>query len=850
MKKLMRSILSMAAIMTLSFAAIAQTTVKGVVVDGESGESLPGASIVVPGTTAGTVSGFDGSFAFQLPDGASKIVVSFVGFLDKEIALSGAQDLGKIKLESDAVGLNEVSVMASIVTDRQTPVSVSTVSTDVIENKLGTQEFPEILKSTPSIYTSKEGGGFGDATVYVRGFDSNNVGVLINGIPVNDMESGKVYWSNWAGLSDVTRTMQVQRGLGASKLGLSSVGGTINVLLKSSDAKKGGVVKTSVANDGRKKQLFSVSTGLMDNGWAVTLLGSHTYGSMWAKGTEFDAWAYYANISKKINEKHSLAFMITGAPQWHNQRGNKHTIQQYRDHKDEFKYNSDYGIRDGKEYGGAYGYNYYHKPQAQLNHYWNIDDKTNLTTSLYASIGSGGGRRIDGDQKKWLGVDRYSGADYDETMRTGDGLLDFDGAAARNATYVAEGSQAIIGNSVNNHTWVGLLSTMTKNIDNLKLTAGFDGRYYKGEHYKEVDDLLGGKFFLDDSNDNRDPNTKLKKDDKYSYYNDGKVLYTGLFGQGEYVADNYSAFLSAAISRKAYKRIDYFNYLPGEQESDWEDFFPWNVKAGFNYKINSIHNVFVNGGYVQRTPYFSNVFLNYTNEVNEDVKYEKIITAELGYGYTTKNFDAKVTAYYTNWIDKGLVMSLQGQTANISGLNQLHKGIEIEANYKPSKKLSVRGMISIGDWTYEDDVNFNLYDDNNVLIDEFNAYISDVHVGNSAQLTGALEVSYEVLPKLRVGVDYLYNGKHYADFDPTNRTNGAEDRVDSWEMPDVNLIDMSFNYKFKIGNLDASLNGKVNNLFNVEYVSKADDGNQHNAASALVWYGYGTTWSTGLKVKF
>ncbi len=840
----------MAAIMTLSFAAIAQTTVKGVVVDGESGESLPGASIVVPGTTAGTVSGFDGSFAFQLPDGASKIVVSFVGFLDKEIALSGAQDLGKIKLESDAVGLNEVSVMASIVTDRQTPVSVSTVSTDVIENKLGTQEFPEILKSTPSIYTSKEGGGFGDATVYVRGFDSNNVGVLINGIPVNDMESGKVYWSNWAGLSDVTRTMQVQRGLGASKLGLSSVGGTINVLLKSSDAKKGGVVKTSVANDGRKKQLFSVSTGLMDNGWAVTLLGSHTYGSMWAKGTEFDAWAYYANISKKINEKHSLAFMITGAPQWHNQRGNKHTIQQYRDHKDEFKYNSDYGIRDGKEYGGAYGYNYYHKPQAQLNHYWNIDDKTNLTTSLYASIGSGGGRRIDGDQKKWLGVDRYSGADYDETMRTGDGLLDFDGAAARNATYVAEGSQAIIGNSVNNHTWVGLLSTMTKNIDNLKLTAGFDGRYYKGEHYKEVDDLLGGKFFLDDSNDNRDPNTKLKKDDKYSYYNDGKVLYTGLFGQGEYVADNYSAFLSAAISRKAYKRIDYFNYLPGEQESDWEDFFPWNVKAGFNYKINSIHNVFVNGGYVQRTPYFSNVFLNYTNEVNEDVKYEKIITAELGYGYTTKNFDAKVTAYYTNWIDKGLVMSLQGQTANISGLNQLHKGIEIEANYKPSKKLSVRGMISIGDWTYEDDVNFNLYDDNNVLIDEFNAYISDVHVGNSAQLTGALEVSYEVLPKLRVGVDYLYNGKHYADFDPTNRTNGAEDRVDSWEMPDVNLIDMSFNYKFKIGNLDASLNGKVNNLFNVEYVSKADDGNQHNAASALVWYGYGTTWSTGLKVKF
>lgn len=841
----------MAAIMVLSIAAIAQTTVKGVVVDGSTNESLPGASVVVAGTTSGTVTGFDGSFVLELPQGATELVVSFVGFLDKEIKLNGSQDLGSIKLESDAIGLNEVSIMASIVTDRQTPIAVSTISSDMIENKLGSQEFPEILKSTPSVYTSKEGGGFGDASVYVRGFDSNNVGVLINGIPVNDMESGKVYWSNWAGLSDVTRTMQIQRGLGASKLGLSSVGGTINVLLKSSDAKKGGVAKVSVANSGYKKQLFSVSTGMMDNGWAVTLLGSHTYGNMWAKGTEFDAWSYYANVSKKINEKHSLAFMITGAPQWHNQRGNKHTMQQYRDHKDEFRYNSDYGIREGEQYGGGYGYNYYHKPQAQLNHYWKMDEETSLTTSLYASIGSGGGRRVDGDQKKWLSIDRNTGADYEDvTMRTGDGLLDFDGVAALNSTYDIEGSQAIIGNSVNNHTWAGVLSTMTKNINSLKLTAGFDGRYYKGEHYKEVDDLLGGAFYLDDTNDNRDSNTKLKKDDKYSYYNDGKVLYTGLFGQAEYVDDSYSAFLSAALSRKSYKRVDYFQKAPGDQETDWEHFFPWNVKAGFNYKLNSIHNVFVNGGYVQRTPYFSNVFLNYTNEVNEDVKYEKIVTAEIGYGYTATNFDIKLTAYYTNWKDKGLVMSLQDETANISGLNQVHKGIEFEVNYKPSKKLSISGMLSIGDWTYEDDVYFALFDENNVLKDEFNAYIEDVHVGNSAQITGAASISYEVLPKLRMSVDYLYNGKHFAEFDPTNRTNGVEDRVDSWEMPDVNLVDLNLNYKFKIGNLDASLNGKVNNLFGVEYVSKADDGMQHNATSALVWYGSGTTWSTGLTVKF
>ncbi|RUT78353.1 TonB-dependent receptor [Ancylomarina longa] len=850
MKKAMRSILSLAAIMMLSIATIAQTTVKGVVVDGSTNESLPGASIVVPGTTIGTVSGFDGSFTLQLPEGTSKVLVSFVGFLDKEIALKGAQDLGTIKLESDAVGLKEVSVMASVVTDRQTPISVSTISPEIIQEKLGTQEYPEILKTTPSIYTSKEGGGFGDATVYVRGFDSNNVGVLINGVPVNDMENGKVYWSNWAGLSDVTRTMQVQRGLGASKLGLSSVGGTINILTNSTDAKKGGVIKTGVANSGYRKDLISLSTGMLDNGWAVSLLGSHTYGNGYVKGTDFDAWSYFANVSKKINDKHTLAFMITGAPQWHNQRGNKHTIQQYRNNKDKYKFNSDYGIREGKMYGGGYGYNYYHKPQAQLNDYWKIDDETNLTTSWYGSIGTGGGRRVSGNKANWLGVNNKTGEDYAETMRTANGLLDFDGVAELNKANVVDGSQAVIGNSVNNHVWTGLLSTLTKNFDKMKLTAGFDGRYYKGEHYREVEDLLGGSFFLDGANINRDANTKLKKGDKYSYHNDGKVMYTGLFSQMEYVDDNYSAFISGALARKSYKRVDYFQYTPGNQATDWQHFYPWNVKAGFNYKINSVHHVFVNGGYVQRTPYFTNVFLNYKNDINDKVKYEKIITAEIGYGYTSPNFKATVTAYRTNWKDRGLVMSLQGQTANIGGLNQLHQGIEVEASYNPTRKLRVNGMFSYGDWKYQDDVNFSLYDDANVKIGDYSAFIKDVHVGNSAQLTGSVSVSYEVLPKLRVGADYVYYGNNYSDFDPTNRTNGAEDRVDAWEIPEVGIMDMNFNYRFKIAGLKASIYGNVYNLFDVSYVSKSADGAGHDAASALVYYGFGTTWSTGLKIKF
>ena len=114
--------------------------------------------------------------------------------------------------------------VADIAKDRKTPVAVSTIKEGAIVEKLGNQEFPEVLNSTPSVYATKAGGGFGDSKINIRGFQNENIAVMVNGMPVNDMENGKVYWSNWAGLSDVTSAMQVQRGLGASKLAIASVG--------------------------------------------------------------------------------------------------------------------------------------------------------------------------------------------------------------------------------------------------------------------------------------------------------------------------------------------------------------------------------------------------------------------------------------------------------------------------------------------------------------------------------------------------------------------------------------------------------------------------------------------------
>jgi outer membrane cobalamin receptor len=846
--KILKSKILILALMLVSFASFSQTNVKGILVDSQNGEVLIGATVVVEGTSIGTATALDGSFSITVPSGKQKLILSYIGYVEftKEItSIQGEEmDLGKIVLEPSSIGLEEVRVVSSFARDRETPVAVSTIKPHTIQEKLGTQEYPEILKSTPSVYVTKQGGGYGDSRINLRGFDSNNIGVLINGVPVNGQENGKVYWSNWAGLSDVTQTMQVQRGLGASKLAISSVGGTINILTKTTDVKKGGNVFYGIGNDGYQKQSFMLSTGLLDNGWAITMSGAHTYGDGYATATNFDGWSYFLNVSKRINDNQSISFTAFGAPQWHNQRSSWHYIEDYRNSEDGIKFNSDYGIRNGEIFNTAYAYNYYHKPQISLNHFWNINEKTSLSTAAYASLAKGGGRRTHGNSGL-VTMEYGTGRPGDETLLTAEGLIDWDAAEELNAAAL-NGSEVVIANGINEHDWYGILSTLNTELFGVEITGGLDGRWYRGYHAYEIDDLLGGAYYLNSSDKNRDPNELLSKGDyiNYHYYSD--LAWLGLFLQGEYKTDKYSAFVSGSLSDQMYRRTDLF-LLPEDQQTDWESFIDWAAKGGANYNINENHNVFVNGGYFTRAPYFEFVFPDRKNDFNEDVKHERVLSTELGYGYRTSWIKADLTLYRTVWLDKALTRSLGGgDIANLSGMDATHMGIEFTATIKPIEKLDIRIMGSMGDWRWNSSVNTSVINDLGE-VNQITINLEDVHVGNSAQTTAALGIDYEVLPKFKIGVDYNYFDNLFANFD----IEAKEESTDSWKMPSYQLIDFSARYNFKIGTLNTTLIGNVNNILDTEYIADAkDDGTFHNAENALVYYGFGRTMSLSLKVNF
>ena len=845
---------------------IAQSTVSGIVLEAGTNLTLPGANVVEKGTTNGVVTDFDGNFTINTKASSGDIVVSYIGYNSKTISFSGNTDLGKIVLTSSQFGLEEIQIIASVAVDRKTPVAVSTIKSADIELKLGTQEFPEILKSTPGVYATKAGGGYGDGRINLRGFNSENVAVMINGIPVNDMENGRVFWSNWAGLGDVTSTMQVQRGLGASKLAVPSIGGTINIITKTTDVEAGGSVFTTIANDGYEKFGLTYSTGLMENGFAATVSAAKTVGDGYVDGTEFTGVSYFVNISKEINDNHKLAFSAFGSKQRHGQRQNRQLIETYRNSESGRKFNADWGYKNGQvTYQED---NFYNKPQISLNHYWTLNEKTSINSSAYVSFGSGGGGGT-------RGVNKFTfNADGSSEYRTGlFGPLDFDKISDENEALGANGSETILRASRNDHNWYGLLSTLKTDLsDDLVLLAGIDYRSYKGIHFQEVTDLLGGQYFLDDNNENNRNNAALVGE-KINYFNDGKVGWLGFFGQLEYdVNEKFNTFVSLAASNTSYQRIDYFNYLDSDpiQETDKLNFFGFSAKAGANYRIDENHNVFANIGYFEKAANFNSVFPRFNNvDVNSDAENQKITSYELGYGFRGDKLSANVNLYRTSWNDRTETARFQQPDgtqgfANILGVDALHQGIEIDFVYRATDKLSLTGMASLGDWKWTNNVeNVLIFNEEQQQVgDPFNLHISGLKVSDAAQTTMALGLNYKLSSKTRLIVDYNYYADIYADFDPSDRglpSNLTQAEIDAilatdasqaWEMPAYGLFDIALSHGFKFGSFDATLTGRMNNVFDTEYISDAQDGSGSVAQTALVYFGYGRTFSIGAKLNF
>ncbi|QOG03377.1 TonB-dependent receptor domain-containing protein [Flavobacterium sp. MDT1-60] len=897
--------------------AFSQGKITGTITDGTG--SLPGANVVIKGSTTATSTDFDGKFTLNATSSTGEIVISFLGYQSQTVKFSVASgstaNLGTIVLASNSNELSEIVVKSTtidIAKDRKTPVAVSTIKAAEIQAKLGNMEIPEMLKSTPSVYTTKSGGGYGDSRITIRGFSQNNIAVMVNGMPVNDMENGAVFWSNWAGLGDVTSYIQVQRGLGSSKLAIASVGGTMNYITKASDLKQAGTISTTLGNDNFFKSNVAYNTGKLDNGFSASVLYSHTQGDGYVDGTKFNGDNYYIGLGYATkNNKHDFQLTVTGAPQWHNQRSTFITIAQYQKYGSatdpNIKYNSDWGYKNGQEFNMVR--NYYHKPIVSLNWDYKINETSKLSTVAYASFGRGGGSR---------GAGGIRGFNYvNNAFRTADGLIDYDKIVAYNSgqtvningtnyTRTTNGTSGQFQNSsatgsltnsttgisqissVNSHNWYGAIINFNKKFtDHLTWDIGVDVRGYKGIHYQNVNNLLGATSYLDNFDVNN-PNRVLTEtystypawnvfkstddEQKINFYNDGNVVWYGGFTQLEYSTDNFTAFVQGALSQQGFKRVDYFKYLSSNPLSStgYENILGGNVKGGVNYNINEHHNVYVNSGYYSKQPFFNAVYPNNASLVNGNLTNEKIFGVEAGYGFRSRIFTANVDIYRTSWKDR-YQRSNDGDVTNpggyydFAGITEIHSGIEFAGTAKVLPNLTLTGMFSVGDWQYEGTSTSNRYDSGNNPIGGGTAttlYLDGVRVGDAAATTASFGATYEIIPRFSVDANINYFDKLYAAISPgafTSATNRG-----ALELPSYNTTDAGLSYKLLVGKNKSNSVGfrlNVNNVFDYTYIAESKTNifaadvptvstYKGIATTNQVYFGFGRTWNFSLRYDF
>ena len=861
--------------------------VEGSVIDANSKEPLIGVSILETGTSNGVITDFDGNFQIKMSKNAT-LQLSYVGYETQEVEVGKRTNLGVIGLKPEAIGLEDVTVVGQIAVQRKTPIAVSQVTALEIEERIGGGEFVEVLKNTPGVHANSNGGSWGDSEIWMRGFDNTNIAMMINGVPMNGMENGKVYWSNWQGLSDVTSVMQTQRGLGASKMSAPSVGGTINIVTKGLDAKKGGSFSYSMGDNGYNKVAFSVSTGLMSNGWAVTVMGSRTWGDGYIQGTSFEGYNYFANISKRINENHQLSLTGFGAPQEHYQRSGKYSaltmaewnkVRKYmKDGMHFSRYNPTYGYDNYGNENSA-NYNVYHKPQISLNHIWQIDHKSSLSTTAYVSVGRGYGRTAEpGYGASYSYSDLTNGAKDGKlsyTFRREDGTFDYGAVMALNdinnpiyqqtsGEYQREyaGSQLVICENRNDHNWYGITSTYTNKFAEIfDFYAGIDVRYYQGKHNAVVSDLMGGEYFIDDTRkkvkaENNaaalDPNWKYEKltigDIAYRNY-DGFVVQEGAFAQLEYNQNRWSAFVNGSLNYNHYWKVDYYYYDAEHGKSDVLGFLGGTIKAGANYEFNKHHNAFVNVGYISRAPnldYGAFMSASTSNAVNVDAKNEQIASAEIGYGFHNEYVNVAVNGYFTEWLDKTMTQSGTlndpAQTdyfMNMTGVNARHMGLELEVKARPAKWVEISAMLSLGDWKWDSDsVVGYIYDKHGLPLtldgkqtdehaaDHGHATINmkGINVGGSAQTTANLGVTFKPFKGFRIGAEYTLYDRNYAYYSLSGgdlKLDKTMNLLEPWRIPTAGQLDMRASYHFQIGGLNATLSGNINNVLNQLYIEKA-----------------------------
>ena len=731
------------------------------------------------------------------------LFVNFNIFSQSEQQVTVSDTINDLSVTNDVVDLFSISLSDDELND----------DTSASDNISG------LLNSSMDVFYRTAAYEFSSSFFKVRGLDSDNAIVHINGIKMNKLYNGRPQWSNWGGLNDVLRNQELSNGSIPLKYNFGGILGSNNINIRASEYGEGGRITYSSSNRSYSNRLMATyNSGMLEKGWAYSLSIGRRWGNEGYQDASFyDSNSAFLSVQKIFNNKHSLNFAAIYAP---NRRGKvSPNTQEVYDLKG-IKYNEYWGYHDGEKRNSRV--KRVVEPILILNHDWNINEKSNLETSIGYQFGEMGNSRLD-----YAGGGNPSPAYYQDLpsyfLADTDGP-DYEGAYIAQENFINNGqinwNRIYDANLTNNQanlnaayvlyedrvddTQLTINSVFNTEVnENIKLSASANYRNLVSDNFAEIFDMLGGQSYSNiDSFDYLDynllsPNSIISEGDKFKYHYKMNAEEMSLFTMMNFSFNKLEFYLAGDITNTVYQRNGIFeneaNAGNSSGKGDEISFDGYGVKLGITYKFSGKHILDFNSAYLQKAPSIRNTFTNSRvnhNVVGSDVNglindspitEEKIMSFDANYIFRTPIFTGRLTGFYSavkdaNEISFYYADGLQGFQDDsefvqeiLQGIDKKYFGVEfgVEAQIIPTVKL--KGAASIGQYTYDNNPYLYLGADNNtVAVGPSN--LENYKIAGGPQRAYSLGFEYRDPDYWFIGVTSNFFTNTYLDVSPLTRT--------------------------------------------------------------------------------
>ena len=697
--------------------------------------------------------------------------------------------------------------------------SISLSDDELSDDTSAADNISGLLNSSMDIFYRTAAYEFSSSFFKVRGLDSDNAIVHINGIKMNKLYNGRPQWSNWGGLNDVLRNQELSNGSIPLKYNFGGILGSNNINIRASEYGAGGRITYSSSNRSYSNRLMATyNSGMLEKGWAYSISIGRRWGNEGYQDASFyDSNSAFLSVQKIFNNKHSLNLAAIYTP---NRRGKvSPNTQEVYDLKG-IRYNEYWGYHDGEKRNSRV--KRVVEPIILLNHDWSIDEKSSLETSIGFQFGEMGNSRLDyagggnpspayyQDLPSYFLADSngpdYEGAYLAQENFINNGQINWDRIYDANLTNNQSGLNAayVLYEDRVDDTQLTLNSAYSREVnDNIKFTTSVNYRSLVSDNFAEISDMLGGYSYSNiDSFDNLDynllsPNSIISEGDKFKYHYKMNAEELSLFTMMNFTFDKFELYLAGDLTNTTYQRDGIFeneaNAGNSAGKGDEINFNGYGLKAGITYKFSGKHILDFNSAFLQKAPSIRNTFTNSRvnhNVVGSDVSglindspitEEKIMSFDANYIFRTPIFTGRLTGFYSEVKDANEISfyyadGLVGFEDDsefiqeiLQGIDKKYLGLEfgVEAQIIPTVKL--KGAASIGQYTYANNPFLYLGADNNtVAVGSSN--LENYKIAGGPQKAYSIGFEYRDPDYWFIGVTSNFFTNTYLDVSPLTRT--------------------------------------------------------------------------------